>query len=501
MQGKINISNGIIEELSRVGWSLTINADGNEHVFEDGFAFPGFVDSHGHVAMLGEHILGLALDKAESKEECVQKAIDFKNHKNGWIYGRGWNDELWQDKSLPDKTLLDRAFPDKPALLVRIDGHAAWANSKALELAGIKSDTPNPQGGEIRKLEDGSPSGILIDYAINLVSVKIPDYTDEQYREFISIALDELASTGLSEVHDMDMPPRLASIFIDMDKEGKLPIRIQAYISAQKDEWLENNIQIFKGEMFNIIGLKFYADGALGSRGAALFEPYFDKKDEKGLFLIEENVLYKKAKKGIEAGFDIAVHAIGDAAVNRVINVYEKLINDHIPREDTILRIEHFQNLKPEDIERTAKLGIKVTVQPMHCISDAKMARARLGGRCKNAYIWRSLVKAGIEISGGSDFPIESHAPLDGIDGFVRRIPVNEHISWFPEERLGRTEALEAYTINAHKLIKAAHLRGVLEKGRQADIVVLNNDIRRCRDEDIKNIKILAVFCNGKKVY
>ena len=498
MRAEITISNGIITEINESSSDAKIIIHGHVYEFENAHIFPGFVDSHGHVAALGEKLNGLAFDNIGSQEECIEKALKHKEFRDGWLVGRGWNNHLWKDTALPDKKNLDDAFPGQPVYFARVDGHSAWVNSKALEIAGIDENTPDPKGGKIKRWQNGEPTGLLIDNAMNLVRDLIPDYSGVQLRNNIRTAMDELVSKGITEVHNLDVPPAYAALYKQLDTDGKLKLRIQSYFQAQDDEYLAYNLKPYSGDMLNFRGIKFYADGALGSRGAALLNPY-EGRASKGLFLTDETTLYKKAAAGIEAGFDIATHAIGDAAVRTAINAYEKLRHDF--GDEIGLRIEHLQLIDDLDLTRIADNAITAAVQPIHCTSDTEMAEKMLGGRCSYAYKWKSLFDAGILVCGGSDFPIESHDPLSGIDAFVNRIPPGKSKAWFPDERLTQEQALAAYTINPHIAVKTSNKRGHLKPGMQADMVVLDNDILNCEPQEILKTKVLATFCNGTRTF
>ena len=334
--GKIYIENGKIHGTEDSGDSVVIFSDGKEYNFENACCFPGFVDAHGHVAGLGMHLSGINLNICRSAEECAEKLQKSPQIRGEWIIARGWNQEKWVNSDFPGRRLLDIYFPRIPVCLTRVDGHAAWVNSKALEIAGIGHTSPDPPGGMIIRDRSGIPTGILLDNAMQLIIKHIPEYTIAQIRSMVITAMNDLVSCGFTEVHDMDVPPEYIPIFSELQQKNKMPIRIQSYISAQNNEWEKASVMPEDGEYFNIKGLKFFADGALGSKGAALIEGYRGEPENKGLLFLGENEFLEKSALGLQNGFQIATHAIGDASCRMVLNVYEKLREDF---PDRILRI------------------------------------------------------------------------------------------------------------------------------------------------------------------
>jgi predicted amidohydrolase YtcJ len=466
----------------------------------------------------------LTLNNTHSEEECVEIAAkhfsslsqkelggssphpsqrglggySFSSQGVVWLYGTGWNQELWTNNTLPTAKSLDSIFPDTPVCLMRIDYHAAWVNSVAMRLAGIDIHTPDPDGGSILHDKSGNPTGLLLDNAMELVRTLIPKPDDELTRKYILDSVDCLASKGLIEVHDADLHPRHLKLFRELNDNGKLKIRIKAFITAQDDEWIEHEIQPFKSDMLDVCGIKLYSDGALGSRGAALLEPYSDDPSTKGLLLLSNEQLFQKSKKAIENGWQVAVHAIGDAGCRQVINVFSRLRKEKIADENTILRLEHVQTLHPDDVQLLAESKAIASIQPVHCISDARMAEKRLGDRCNRSYLWRTLLDAGISLMAGSDFPIEPHAPLIGIDALIRRIPFGEDQPWYPDERLSINDALNIYTNPpAHRDYHSTKL----SLDQPADITILDKDLYEIKSEEILNTKVLATIVDGKIVY
>jgi predicted amidohydrolase YtcJ len=499
-QKKIIVDNNKIKSIEPCDKSVVLIIEGIEYSFTNCWAYPGFVDSHGHVAALGSKLQGLNLTLAHSAEECIGLAASFKKLRGGWVYGFGWNNELWQNNNFPTKELLDDYFKDTPVYLTRIDGHCAWVNSKALELAGINILTPDPIGGKILREKSGCPTGILLDNAMDLVSRLIPKPTREQVSDNIIFALNKLAESGITEVCDMDMEPDFLEIYKKLDSENNLPVRVNAFVKGQNDEWLEDHLKPYNGKNFKLSGVKFYADGALGSRGAALIEPYSDDNTN-GLLLINHEHLYNKCKLALNNGFDVAVHAIGDAGNRLVLEVFAKLFDDGVPSENSNLRLEHAQIIHPDDLHFFSKYRIHASIQPIHCLSDAPMARRRLGSRTSYSYRWKSLIESGALLSAGSDFPIESHNPLTGLSALIYRIPFGENEPWGEAECLTPQEAISAYSLWYNKSTRKDELYGRLAPGKIADITILDRDITTCTADEILETKVMATVCGGKLSY
>ena len=496
IQAIITIERGRIVGIEPYPNGVIIISEQGKHEYPGAYAVPGLVDAHCHLHALGELLNGLMLYSLSSKEEILNTCKNHTTLRGNWLYGMGWNQELWIDKTYPTAQDLDEIFPDIPVYLRRADGHSAWVNTKGMQIAGIDARTPDPDGGTILKDEHGNPSGIFIDNAMDLISMHIPALTQEQIRENIITAAKACSAFGITEVHDMDVNPEFLPVFLELAESGALPIRIQSYVKAQNDEWIEHGCLPAVGEFMRIAGLKFFADGALGSRGAAMIEPYADA-DHHGLILMDENTLFEKAKIGIEAGFSIATHAIGDKANQLVMNAYQQLRMEGIADDHTILRIEHNQIMKEIDIERMHHYDIKSIPQSIHCISDANMAKVRLGNRDSIAYPWRSLIDHGLKPAGSSDFPIESANPLLGIDAYCRRIPMQEKEAWMTEEIITQKEALLSYTTWAHEASGLEYRRGALAIKFDADITILDTDIVSCAVDAIKVTNVLATYSAG----
>jgi predicted amidohydrolase YtcJ len=418
----------------------------------------------------------IALEDTRSAEECAAKVSEVvKNVAAGdWILGNGWNQERWNSSELPDTSLLDAVAPDNPVVLYRVDTHAAWLNRRALELAAI---TPRQiPGGSVELDAQGQPSGILIDNAISLVDRVMPQPTLEQKVRWIESAVEECLRYGITEVHDMNVEPERLESMARVADRGGMHIRCQVFLQAQDDQWRTVGDPHTLAPSVDIVGVKYFADGALGSRGALLLEPYSDAPDHYGLELMGTDELVERASAALERRYAVATHAIGDAACRLTLDAYQQLRDRH-PR--ALLRMEHAQTVHPDDQPRFAELDVVPTMQAVHCTSDAHMAERRLGAdRCGYAYPWRSLAATGVPILGGSDFPVETPDPLVGMRAYHFREATSDGIPWHPEETLSRTEALRAYTTNAPAGIPRVQkiLRGRLRPSHDADLVVLNAD-------------------------
>ena len=489
---KISIADGRIinSELSDI---VEIISDGKREVFPNCIVLPGLSDSHCHVWGLGMLNSGMDISGSETMIGTLKIAERNAFKKGDWLIGRGWNNELWIDKSMPDKYSADNIFPDIPMALTRVDGHAVWCNSKALELAGISVDSINPVGGKILKDTNNEPNGILIDNAMNLINSKIPEFSDEQLENFILKGLDICLKSGLTAVHDMDVSPRMVRIYMRLNERNMLPIRVFAFVSCQNNEVIDADIKPFKSEMFSVTGIKLFADGALGSFGAALLNPYNDSPLESGLLILNKEDMLSTVNKSLESGLDAAVHAIGDRAVREVLDVFEK-VRKSKPHLKNSLRIEHSQTVHPSDLLRYKQSDVIASVQAIHFTGDAMMADKRLGRQrmTDSAYRWKSFLNAGVKLIGGSDFPIESHNPFKGIESFVERTSKLDYAAELESEKISLDEALTAYTVSPYESLGINDI-GLIKKDFKADLIVVNPADR------MGDYSIEAVYVNGQR--
>lgn len=473
--------------------------------------YPGFTDAHAHVEGLGAALVNIDLMHTKSVEE-IQRLVAQRVatlSPGAWIRGRSWDQNKWASKAFPTHQMLDSVTTDHPVVLTRVDGHAVWVNKVALELAGITKATPDPEGGKILRDARGEPTGVLIDNATNLVEAVMPAPTESEMREAIEKATRECVRVGLTAVHDMGVELDVLAIYKQLIQERNLPLRIYAALAGAGPAWAQYarqgpDIGQHNGRL-TVRALKLYADGALGSRGAALIEPYTDDPLNRGLTLTGADSLRKVAEAALRSGFQLCVHAIGDRANHIVLNVYEDLFKKNPDRfKNARFRIEHAQVVDPPDIPRFSRLGVIPSMQPTHCTSDMPWVEERLGPeRVKRAYAWRSLLETGSTIAGGSDFPVESPNPLFG---FYAAITRQDHDGtpeggWHPEQRMQRAEALKAFTLWPAYAAFEEHQRGSLEVGKLADIVVLSNDIMKCGPREILATTVEYTIVGGDIVY
>ncbi len=466
---------------------------------------PGLTDAHVHLAGLGRLRRQLVLTGTRSKEEVLQRLRNYaRRHPNlSWIVGRGWDQNDWPDPRMPDRADLDRVVPDRPVYLTRIDGHAAWVNTKALEQAGIGPATPDPPGGRILRRLDGSPTGVLLDRATELVQRVMPEPTVEDLMADLEAGARACAEVGLTEVHDAGISPSTWAAYVRLVERGRLPIRVYAmamYRSGLDEQLLTEGPLIGLGDgRLTLRAIKVISDGALGSRGAALLEPYADEPDSTGLLLVEPDELVRLARRALDAGVQLAVHAIGDRANRMVLDAFEIAFRER-PCGDCRFRIEHAQVVHPQDIPRLARLGLVPSMQPTHATSDMPWAPDRLGpDRLKGAYAWRSILQTGVKIAGGSDAPVEEISPLLGLYAAVtRQDPQGRPAGgWRPEERVTPLEALRMFTEWAAHAAFEELQRGTLRPGTWADLTVLDGDPLRVEPRQILRLRVRWTMVGG----
>jgi hypothetical protein len=500
---------------------------------EGAFVCPGLVDAHAHVLGFGLGLDRVDLVGAASLDETLDRVGRFVVRRreegyDGWIRGRGWDQNDWPVTAFPTRRDLDRVTESYPVVLTRIDGHAVWVNSRALALAGITGDTPDPPGGKIHHDTDGRPTGILVDAAKDPVLAVVPGPDDAAKAGAIRRAAAAMARAGLTGVHDMGMSASELAVYRRLDRDGELGVRIYGALSVE-DPDLERVLAAGPDREwghggFRLGMIKFYMDGALGSRGAVLLAPYADDPGNEGLLITSPEALRDGMARGLGAGFQCAVHAIGDRANRIALDVWEGLRNAWIegdrarfvvppPGHALIgdreavrppVRLEHAQVLAVADIPRVGALGVVASMQPTHCTSDMPWAPERLGAaRLAGAYAWRSLADGGALVASGSDFPVESHDPRFGLFAAVtRRAPGSDpETRWSPDQRLSRDEALASFTAAPAYVSGDLHRMGTLAAGKLADFVVFDRNLVTCDPDAILTARTLLTVVGGRAVY
>jgi predicted amidohydrolase YtcJ len=459
---------------------------------------PGLIDAHGHVMDLGFSALRLNVNGTKSLAELQQRLRDYAaaHPKDKWITGFGWNQESWPDKRFPTSADLDAIVSDRPVVLERVDGHAVVANSAALKAAGVTADTKAPAGGEIH-------DGLFVDAARGLIDGAIPKPTEQQMDVALAKAQDILLGFGVTGVGSMSTSLADWNAFKRAGDAGRLQVRLMTYLlGIEPLKAVPHPTDWMYGDHLRAVGVKLFADGALGSRGAWLKKPYADKPDTTGLQFHSDAEYMALANTAAAAGFQVATHAIGDAADAQVITAYEQLAKAY--PGDRRWRIEHFQIVDPADIPRLKGAGIIASMQPTHQTSDRLMAEARLGpDRLKGAYAWQSVEKLGIPLAFGSDFPVESPNPFPGLSAGISRQDINGQPpgGWMPAERLSFAQALGAFTRGAAYAGFAEQKIGALEPGKWADFILIDRDPTAVDAQELARTQVLETWVAGKKVW
>ena len=476
---------------------------------------PGFVDAHAHLLGLGNMLRRVNVAGSTSYDEVIERVKAWsKDVKPGeWIVGRGWDQNRWQSKDFPTNEALSRAFPNNPVAITRVDGHALLANARAMEVARVSAGTADPEGGRIIRLASGAPAGVFIDNAQNLIGRAIPASTSSDIRKAILAAIAECNRWGLTGVHDPGEDAETIGIYEQLAKEGKYNLRNYVMLSdpgepgspaTLRNPYLVRGPQsaLYDGHLW-VRAIKLYADGALGSRGAALLAPYADEPTNSGLLVSRPEHIEAWAEAGLRRGFQVNVHAIGDRGNRIALDAFEAALKT-IPTANHRFRIEHAQVLSPEDIPRFAKLGVIPSMQATHQTSDMRWAETRVGPqRIRGAYAWRSLLNTGVVIPNGTDFPVEEVNPLLTFHAAVtRQDPTNSPAGgWYPEQKMTREEALQSMTIWPAYAGFQESVLGSLTPGKYADFVILDRDIMHVPDTEILGARVVSTWIAGKRVY
>jgi predicted amidohydrolase YtcJ len=470
---------------------------------------PGLIDAHGHVFGLGQQLTQLDLFHSTSLDGALKSIGEYAkaNAGHAWIRGRGWNQENWKLGRFPTAKELDAVVSDRPVWLDRVDSHAGWANSRALALAGITRSTPDPVGGKIVRDANGDATGVLVDAAQELMTKVLPQQTEAEGRVMLDHALAEMARVGITAVHDAGVDVAQDRIYRAYADSGKLTTRVYGMIAGTDKDFdqLSNKgpVKDYGNGMYALRAVKLYSDGALGSRGAALIKPYSDDPHSHGLLFHKSADMDKMMAKAMRKGYQVNVHAIGDAGNKQILDLYQKEVKATGTGAQRH-RIEHAQVVQPSDIPRFKTLDIIPSMQPTHATSDKNMAETRVGPeRIKGAYAWRSFLHQGSRIACGSDFPVESPNPFFGLHAAVTRQDAQGQpvAGWYPNQAMSLKEAFRCFTLDAAYAGHQEKTLGSLEPGKQADFIVIDADLFRMPTYDIHKTGVLETWVGGKQVF
>ncbi len=477
---------------------------------QDAIVLPGLIDAHGHLTGYGKSLEYVDLVGTTSYQEIIN-LIEEKVETvepGEWIRGRGWDQNDWTNKEFPEHQLLSAITPDNPVVLTRIDGHAILINQLAMDLAGITSATPEITGGKIHRDVSGNPTGVFVDNAEKLITQHIPRYSQAEIRKIITNGAEHLVTYGITGIHDAGIPISRISDYKYLIDNCEMPIRINAMLSdtsaVENDEFLKSHgVESYGNDFLRVKSIKLYADGALGSRGASLLEPYADDPGNVGLIVTDSLHMLEVAKAALRTSFQVCTHAIGDGGIRTVLNIYEAALAE-FEEDDHRFRIEHSQIVNLADVSRYAELGVIPAMQPQHAISDMPWVEARIGAeRSKGAYAWRSFIDAGLIIPCGSDVPVEVPDPLLGIYNAVTRqneagLPKG---GWIPEQKMTIEEAIKGYTIWAVQAAFQEDILGSIEVGKYADFTILNKNILSIEPSEILDTNVLYTIIGGEIKY
>jgi predicted amidohydrolase YtcJ len=480
---------------------------------------PGFIEGHGHYTGIGTARLNLNLTTAKSWDDIVAMVAErVKTAKPGeWILGRGWHQEKWDRRPEPNvegfplHDALSKASPDNPVLLTHASGHATFANAKAMELSGVTGKTPNPAGGEVLHDANGNPTGLFRETASRLINTNAgvrPTAAEREARNrrILELASEEVVSKGITSFQDAGSSFGDIDLMKKMIDEGKIHNRLWVMI-RQSNDLLRENLAKYRmidygGGFLTVRAIKHSIDGALGSRGAWLLEPYSDQPETTGLNTTPVPTVKETAKLAVEHGYQLCVHAIGDRANRETLDIFEEAFKANPDKKDLRWRVEHAQHLNPADIPRFGKLGVIASMQGIHCTSDAPYVPARLGNKRaeEGAYVWQKLMKSGALVTNGTDAPVEDVDPIASYYATVSR-KLKDGSVFYPDQRMTRMEALRSYTINSARAAFEENTKGTLKTGKYADIVVLSKDILTIPEDEIPTAKVVYTVVGGKVRY
>ncbi|WP_020667047.1 amidohydrolase [Amycolatopsis nigrescens] len=474
--------------------SLLVAADGRVEALDPGntggarridgrgrVCLPGLHDAHGHIWELGAKATELNLSGTRSLDEAMGALQRYaaEHPDQQWIKGRGWNEVVWGLGRLPTAADLDRVVSDRPVWLERVDGHAAVTNSAGLRAAGVTADTPDPDGGQIVRGADGQPAGVFVDAATDLLDEHLPPLGEQDHRQHLEAVQRLLNKVGLTSASDAGAEADQVAVLRKEADAGTLSVRFNEFLSwdAFSEVGADVRTDSVANDLLRIRTVKLYVDGALGSRGAALIDPYLDAPDTRGLPQLSAEELNEQVRSIIDGGYQCAVHAIGDLGNRMVLDAYERALGDG--PSQLRHRVEHVQVVAPSDIPRFKKLGLIASMQPVHATDDMNMAEDRVGpDRIAGAYAWRSFLDQGTVIAAGSDFPVSSENPFDGLHAAVTRTDREGKPAggWYPKQAMTIVEAVRAFTLDAAYAAHQEHVLGSLEPGKWADFILLDQD-------------------------
>ncbi|HUP48915.1 MAG TPA: amidohydrolase [Thermoanaerobaculia bacterium] len=500
----VYVHDGLIRDVGPAA-AVTAAHRGARLVETGGTILPGLVDAHAHLYGLGLALDTVSLTGTRSLDEVVQRVRDrlATAAPDEWILGRGWDQNQWPVQEFPTAAPLDAAVGDRPVWLRRVDGHAALASSAAMRAAGITAATPDPPGGRILRDAEGKPTGVFIDAAMALVERIVPPVSFEQRKRHVLASAQRIARNGLTAIHDAGADGETIRAVRELIDEGRFPIRVYVMLGdneALLREWFARGPLLDYGGRLTVRSVKLYADGALGSRGAALLEPYSDDPGNRGLMIASTGHMTDVARRARAAGFQVNTHAIGDAGVRNVLDAYEAA---GVQQQDRF-RIEHLQVVAPSDFARLARRGVIASMQPTHATSDMYWAEARLGPeRVRGAYAWRTVLDSGGRLALGSDFPVEEVNPWLGIYAAVTRRDQKgwPEKGWYPGQRLTLAEAIRGFTRDAAFAAFEETRSGSIEPGKLADLTIVEENPYAVSPDALDEVRVKYTVVGGEIVY
>ena len=501
----IYVEDGVIREVGPMDALQRAHPLTNTIALLESTILPGLTDAHAHLYGLGLSLDVVNLMNTQSLDEVLARVKEraSRTPSGEWVIGRGWDQNDWPVKEFPTKAALDAAVPDHPVFLRRVDGHAAYANSAALRVAGVTAATKDPEGGRILRDANGEPTGVFIDEGMDVVERAIPAPTPAQRKARVLASAQAIAAHGLTEIHDAGIDGATIAAVKELIDEKRFPIRLYAMLAdsdALVNQWLASGPLVEYGGRLTIRSIKVYADGALGSRGAALLAPYSDDPGNSGLMIAKPEHILDVAQRARAKGFQVNTHAIGDRGVRNVIDSYEKA---GVTADDRY-RVEHLQVIAPTDVPRLTARGIIASMQPTHATSDMPWAERRVGPeRVKGAYAWRTVLNAGGRLALGSDFPVEEVNPFFGIYSAVTR---QDHQGqpqggWYPDQRLTLAEAIRGFTKDAAYAAFEESSRGTIEAGKLADLTIVDGDLYAMPAADLYKARVRYTVVGGELVF